>query len=173
MGRRGREDSDFLAILRSALKGKRMSDIDDPFLRSLAVDIVANAPDAILYTDRNGIIRYWNSGCERIFGFAATDALNRPLDIIIPETLRERHNRGHAETMRTGHTKYGKGDLLAVPALRKDGKRISVEFSLIPFRDANNEMRGIAAIMRDVTRHFEEVKALRKELALAATAKAN
>lgn len=148
-----------------------MSDIDDPFLRSLAADIVANAPDAILYTDRDGIIRYWNAGCERIFGFSATEALNRPLDIIIPETLRERHHRGHAETMRTGHTKYGKGDLLAVPALRKDGQRISVEFSIIPFRDSNQEIRGIAAIMRDVTGHFEEVKALRKKLAIAATSK--
>lgn len=150
-----------------------MANPGEKVLNELAVGIIANAPDAILYTDRHDIIRYWNAGCERIFGFSSAEALDQPLAIIIPETLRERHNRGHAETMRTGHTKYGKGDLLAVPALRKDGKRISVEFSLIPFRDANNDMRGIAAIMRDVTRHFEEVKALRKELALAATAKAN
>lgn len=136
-----------------------------------ALGIIENSPDAILYTDREGIIRYWNAGCERIFGFSAAEALGQSLDIIIPETLRERHNRGHAETMRTGHTKYGKGDLLAVPALRKDGKRISVEFSIIPFRDSNNEMRGIAAIMRDVTSRFEEMKALRKELGLAVTAK--
>lgn len=147
-----------------------MADITDPFLGKLALDIVEHAPDAILYTDRDGIIRYWNGGCERIFGFSAAEAVGRPLDIIIPETLRERHNRGHAETMRTGRTKYGKGDLLAVPALRKDGTRISVEFSLIPFRDSNDEMRGIAAILRDVTRHFEEVKALRRDLALAASA---
>lgn len=147
-----------------------MADITDPFLGKLALDIVEHAPDAILYTDRDGTIRYWNPGCERIFGFSAAEAVGRPLDIIIPETLRERHNRGHAETMRTGRTKYGKGDLLAVPALRKDGTRISVEFSLIPFRDSNDEMRGIAAILRDVTRHFEEVKALRRDLALAASA---
>ena len=148
-----------------------MADITDPFLGQLALDIVEHAPDAILYTDRDDIIRYWNAGCERIFGFSAAEAVGQPLDIIIPETLRERHHRGHAETMRTGHTKYGKGDLLAVPALRKDGQRISVEFSIIPFRDSNQEIRGIAAIMRDVTGHFEEVKALRKKLAIAATSK--
>jgi PAS domain S-box-containing protein len=93
------------------------------------------------------------------------EATNRTLDIIIPENLRERHWRGHAETMRTGRTKYGRGDLLAVPALRKDGARISIEFSIIPFRDANGAMCGMAAIMRDVTKRFEEVKVLRKQLA--------
>lgn len=132
---------------------------------ALAMDIVSHAPDAILYTDRDGIIRFWNNGCERIFGFAAVEALNRSLDIIIPENLRERHNRGHAETMRTGCTKYGSGDLLAVPALRKDGARISVEFSIIPLRDEHGAIRGMAAIMRDVTKRFEETKALRMKAA--------
>ncbi len=138
-------------------------------LEIIAARIVADAPDAILYAilyiDREGIIRLWNDGCERIFGFTAAEATNQTLDIIIPENLRERHWRGHAETMRTGRTKYGRGDLLAVPALRKDGARISVEFSIIPFRDANGTMCGMAAIMRDVTKRFEEVKALRKQLA--------
>jgi PAS domain S-box-containing protein len=85
--------------------------------------------------------------------------------MIIPENLRERHWRGRAETMRTGRTNYGRGDLLAVPALRKDGARISIEFSIIPFRDANGAVCGVAAIMRDVTKRFEEVRALRKQLA--------
>jgi PAS domain S-box-containing protein len=134
-------------------------------LEIIAARIVADAPDAILYADREGIIRLWNGGCEPIFGFTAAEATNHTLDIIIPENLRERHWRGHAETMRTGHTKYGRGDLLAVPALRKDGARISIEFSIIPFRDANGAVCGMAAIMRDVTKRFEEVRALRKQLA--------
>lgn len=54
-----------------------------------------------------------------------------------------------------------------MPALRKDGTRISVEFSIIPFRDNANIIIGMAAIMRDVTQHFEERKALRKALAAA------
>lgn len=143
-------------------EGKEISPIR---LEIIAPRIVADAPDAVLYTDREGIIRLWNGGCERIFGFTAAEATNQTLDIIIPENLRERHWRGHAETMRTGRTKYGRGDFLAVPALRKDGVRISVEFSIIPFRDANGAMCGMAAIMRDVTKRFEEVKALRKQLA--------
>ena len=131
-------------------------------LDALAARIVADSPDAILYSDRRGVIRLWNQGCERIFGFTAQEAVGQLVEIIIPENLRERHNRGHAETMRTGHTKYGSGDLLSVPALRKDGSRISVEFSVIPFKDDTGAIIGMAAIMRDVTKRFEEMKELRK-----------
>lgn len=132
----------------------------------LAIAILKDAPDAILYCDKDGIVRFWNGGCERIFGYTADDAIGQSLDIIIPENLRDRHWHGHRETMRTGQTRYGAGDLLAVPALRKDGTRISVEFSIIPFRDAQGTITGLAAILRDVTRRFEELKALRKERAL-------
>lgn len=140
-------------------------DTQDFGLDALAARIVAGSPDGILYSDREGVIRLWNHGCERIFGFTAEEAVGQSLEIIIPENLRERHNRGHAETMRTGHTKYGSGDLLSVPALRKDGSRISVEFSIIPFKDDTGAMIGMAAIMRDVTKRFEEIKALRKQAA--------
>lgn len=138
-------------------------------LDTLAIEIIAAAPDGILHTDRAGIIRLWNGGCERIFGFSAAEALGQPIDLIIPENLRARHHKGHAETMRTGHTKYGSGDLLSVPALRKDGTRISVEFSIIPFRDAGGAITGMAAIMRDVTKRFEEIKALRKQIGCRAS----
>jgi PAS domain-containing protein len=67
--------------------------------------------------------------------------------------------------MRTGQSRYGAGDLLSVPAIRKDGTRISVAFTIVPFTDAAGRMEGIAAVMRDVTRSFEELKALRKQLA--------
>jgi len=128
----------------------------------IAARIIADAPDAILYCDREGMIRMWNDGCVRIFGYAAEEAMGQSLDIIIPENLRARHSNGYTETMRTGQTRYGAGDLLSVPALRKDGTRISVEFSIIPFKDDSGTITGIAAIMRDITARFEEMKALRK-----------
>ena len=134
-------------------------------LAEIAEGIFAEAPDGILYTDREGLIRHWNGGCRRIFGFDADEVIGRSLDIIIPEGLRDRHWRGYAETMRTGTTRYGAGDLLSVPALRKDGTRISVEFSIIPFRNAGGGIVGMAAIMRDVTQRFEELKRLRKKAA--------
>ncbi len=127
--------------------------------------LVRDAPDAVIYADGEGLIRFWNGGAERIFGFAEGEAIGKSLDIIIPENLRARHWAGFEVTMRTGKTRYGAGDLLAVPALRKDGSRVSIEFTVLPFRDASGRMTGIAAILRDVTKRFEEMKALRQRLA--------
>ncbi|HEY2532029.1 MAG TPA: PAS domain S-box protein [Xanthobacteraceae bacterium] len=132
----------------------------DRFCRILAHE----APDAVIYADREGMIRFWNAGAHRIFGFSEAEASGKSLDIIIPESLRARHWAGFNETLRTGKTRYGHGDILAVPALRQDGARISVEFTILPFYDQARQMVGIAAILRDVTKRFEEMKTLRREL---------
>jgi PAS domain S-box-containing protein len=124
--------------------------------------LASSMSDAVIYADAEGLIRFWNKGAERIFGFDAAEALGQSLDIIIPESLRGRHWAGYEKTMRTGETRYGAGDLLAVPALRQDGARLSVEFTILPFHDDAGRMIGIAAVMRDVTARFEEMKALRR-----------
>ncbi len=133
----------------------------DRFCRTL----VRDAADAVIYADGEGVIRFWNAGAGRIFGFSEADALGKSLDIIIPENLRARHWAGFDQTMRTGKTRYGTGDILAVPAVRKEGTRISIEFTVLPFHDEAGQMVGIAAILRDVTQRFEEMKALRQQLA--------
>lgn len=125
--------------------------------------LVAGLSDALIHVDADGRVQVWNAGAERIFGFTAQEAVGQTLDLIIPTSLRDRHAEGFGATMRTGHTKYGNGDILSVPALRKDGARISVEFSIVPFADAGGTMTGIAAIMRDVTARFEELRTLRRE----------
>jgi PAS domain S-box-containing protein len=136
-------------------------------LPALFETIVRTAADAIVYADATGAIRFWNAGAERIFGYAAGEAIGRSLDLIIPEKLRSRHWEGFRQVMATGNSRYGAGDLLAVPAQRKDGTRISVEFTIVPLRDAAGKMRGMAAILRDVTQRFTEMKALREQLAAA------
>jgi PAS domain S-box-containing protein len=133
----------------------------DEFYRTLARE----APDAIVYADAAGRIAFWNKGAERIFGFSEADAIGKSLDIIIPENLQKRHWDGFAETVRTGKTRYGTGDVLAVPAVRKGGALISIEFTILPFFDRTGRILGIAAILRDVTKRFEEMKVLRKEAA--------
>jgi len=130
-----------------------------------AIGLVRHAADAIVYADAAGIIRFWNEGAVRIFGFGETEAVGRSLDLIIPENLRQRHWQGFDQTMRTGESRYGAGDMLSVPALRKDGVRISVEFTILPFRGEDGRMVGIAAVLRDVTRRFEQVRALQKQIA--------
>ena len=132
--------------------------------------LVSGVPDAIVYADAEGVIRRWNRGATRIFGFAKAEALGRSLDIIIPENLRERHWQGYRATMRTGQTRYGDGQILSVPAVRMDGTRISVEFTIVPFTDDSGRMVGIAAIMRDTTARFEELRTLRRQLAAHQTA---
>ena len=127
--------------------------------------LVSGTPDAIVYADAEGVIRRWNHGATRIFGFTEVEALGRSLDIIVPENLRERHWQGYRATMRTGQTRYGDGQILSVPAIRKDGARISVEFTIVPFTDGSGQMVGIAAIMRDTTARFEELRTLRRQLA--------
>ncbi len=134
----------------------------DRFCRTLA----EAAADAIVYADAEGEIAFWNKGAERIFGFSQAEAVGKSLDLIIPDNLRQRHWAGYDQTMKSGKTRYGAGDVLAVPALRKDGTRISVEFTIMPFRDDSGRMIGIAAILRDVTKRFEEMKALRRQLAV-------
>ena len=119
--------------------------------------------DAIVGCDRDGVVRFWNAGAARIFGFSADEAVGRSLDLIIPERLRTRHWDGWRHTMETGTSRYSGGDTLSVPALRKDGAQISVEFTISPLRDMAGRITGVAAVRRDITTRFEELKALRKQ----------
>ena len=130
----------------------------------IARKLFEGMPDALVVADRKGIIRVWNGGAERIFGFEEGEALGQSLDIITPERLRKRHWIGYEATMRTGQTKYGAGDLLSVPAIRKDGAQISIQFSIVPLRGEDGDLQAVAAIMRDVTEDFEERKRLRRAL---------
>jgi PAS domain S-box-containing protein len=133
----------------------------EPFLARLAID----CPDAVICADSSGTIRFWNRAATRIFGYAEGEALGHRLDLIVPEGLRARHWEGYDRVMAGTPSRYGEGELLAVPALRKDGKRISIEFTIMPLRDAAGAIVGIAAFLRDVTARFEEVRSLRRELA--------
>jgi PAS domain S-box-containing protein len=126
--------------------------------------IVDAMPEGVVYADREGIIRFWNRGAENIFGYRQQDALGRTLDLIIPERWRARHWEGYHTVMQTGVTRYGK-DVLAVPASRSDGTRISIEFSIMLPRDGEGRVLGAVAVVRDVTARWEQEQALRKRLA--------
>lgn len=127
--------------------------------------ILSASSDAIISTDREGTITFWNPGATRIFGFQSDEAVGRSLDIIIPENLRKRHWDGFHHTMATGTSRYGDGDLLSVPGLTKSGRRISVEFTIAILRDEHQAPAGTVAILRDVTQRFEEMRELRRRLA--------
>lgn len=125
--------------------------------------IVQGAGDAILYADREGRILLWNAGAEAMFGQTAAEAVGQSMDIIIPERLRGRHWEGWKKVMETGVTRYGK-ETLAVPAARKDGSPLSIEFTIQLVRDDAGAILGAAAIIRDVTVRWNRDRELRKKL---------
>lgn len=127
--------------------------------------ILSAGSDAIVAADRAGIISFWGPGAERIFGYTSADAVGRSLDIIIPDRLRKRHWDGYSRVMASGESRYDHGDVLAVPGMTKSGKDISLEFTIVPLRSKTGELIGLAAIMRDVTRRFEELRMLKRKLA--------
>jgi PAS domain S-box-containing protein len=130
------------------------------FDRELTRAILDTPSEAIIATDANGVIHFWNRGAERIFGYASGEAVGEPLDIIIPEHLRKRHWDGYRRVMQAGESHYGRGDVLSVRAIRKDRTPISVEFSIVLLKDADGHVDGMAAILRDVTKLYDEMRAL-------------
>jgi PAS domain S-box-containing protein len=136
---------------------------DSLSLEWLCSRIVGGIGDAVMYSDRQGIIRYWNAASERIFGYSAEEALGQSLDLIIPENLRGRHWEGYRRVMECGSSHYDV-DLLSTPALCKDGTRISIEFSMALIRDDDGTMQGVAAVIRDVSARWQHERELKERI---------
>ena len=130
----------------------------------LCREIIDHTPLAVVFGDREGIIRLWNSGAEAMFGFTAAEAVGQSMDIIVPEKHRAKHWEGYDRVMHTGMTKYGR-EVLSVPALTKSGRRISIEFNVALLRDESGQVSGVAATITDVTARWERDKALRARIA--------
>jgi PAS domain S-box-containing protein len=126
--------------------------------------LVESIGDAIVISDAQGIIIYWNPAAERIFGFSKAEALGSTMDFIVPERLRHRHNEGYEHSMQTGTTRYG-DKLLTVPALQKSGKPLSIAFTVSMIFDENHKAVAVAAVIRDDTERFTEQRALKKRIA--------
>ncbi|HEX2463526.1 MAG TPA: PAS domain S-box protein, partial [Thermoanaerobaculia bacterium] len=126
--------------------------------------IVEATQEAVIFAASDGRIQLWNGGAERIFGWSQAEAVGQSLDLIIPEKLRGRHWEGWSHVMETGVTRYGT-DLLAVPGVRKDGARISLEFTVALIRDGAGAIAGVAAVLRDVTERWQRDRELRARLA--------
>ena len=126
--------------------------------------LVSAIGDAVIISDANGAITLWNPAAERMFGYTQAEAMGKSLDLIIPERLRGRHWEGYDKTMATGITRYG-NDLLKVPAADKDGKAMSIAFTVALLRGPDGQISGIVATIRDETVRFQEERALRKRIA--------
>ena len=122
------------------------------------------AGDAIIATGADGSIVLWNPAAERMFGYLASEALGQSLDLIIPERFRHRHWEGYRKAMGTGQSRYGT-EVLRVPAVHKDGRPLSIAFTVALLYTSDKQVRAIAAIVRDETSRWNEERALRQRLA--------
>jgi hypothetical protein len=150
----------------SAERTKLMPEAFTPTNEWLYRRIIEDSGTAVVYGDTDGVIRLWNRGVEEIFGWTAEEAIGRSMDLIIPEKHRNPHNGGYSQVMKTGVTKYDR-TALAVPALTKDGRRISIEFSVVLLKDPYGEAVGVAAFLRNITERWERDKAFQIRLAAA------
>lgn len=130
----------------------------------LCQQILENTQDAVIFADSEGMIRLWNQGAATMFGYDASEAIGQSLDLIIPERLRAQHWHGYRQVMTTGVSAYA-SKLLAVPAMRKDGTRISLEFTVVLVWSTAGQVIGIAAILRDVTARWQRDRAIQERLA--------
>jgi PAS domain S-box-containing protein len=118
-----------------------------------AAQFVEAAGDAIVAADAQGSIILWNAAAERLFGYSKAEALGKSLDLIIPERHRARHWDGYRKVMQSGTTRYGTR-LLSVPATHKDGRRLSIAFTVTLLFDPARRVQAIAAVIRDETERW-------------------
>ena len=126
-------------------------------------DLLAQAPDAVVFAGADGVILYWNAAAERIFGHPASAAVGHNLDLIIPEPYREAHWRGFDRALGEGETKY-RGQVLPTRAMRADGEQIYVELSFAIIKAADGAVAGALALARDITERWNRDREMRRRL---------
>ena len=133
-------------------------------ISTLCRRIVEASSDAVIFADRDGVIRLWNRGAELVFGYAAGDAIGRSLDMIIPERLRPAHWDAFHHSIETGRTKHV-DRVLTTRATHKDGERRYVDLSFGLVKDADGAVLGAFAVGRDATKRYLDDAASRKLIA--------
>jgi PAS domain S-box-containing protein len=115
--------------------------------------LVAQLPDALIAAGLDGVIRDWNEGATRIFGYTRDEALGQTLDLIVPERFREAHWEGYDRALADRKTKY-EGQSLPTRSARKDGTPIYVELSFAIVLDDGGAALGAVATARDITERY-------------------
>jgi PAS domain S-box-containing protein len=123
--------------------------------------LIEQAPDAVIFADRGGIIREWNPAASRMFGYSVGEAVGESLDLIVPERFREAHWRGYDRALSEGHTKYN-GQVLPTRSARKDGSTLYVELTFAIVHDPAGVVIGVLAHARDITERWEREREQRR-----------
>ena len=117
--------------------------------------IVASSDDAIISKDLNGIIRSWNQGAERLFGYTAEEAIGKPITIVIPT------DRLGEEPEILGRLQRGERvDHFETIRKRKDGALLDISLTISPVKDSQGKVVGASKVARDVTERKRQEQAL-------------
>ena len=125
--------------------------------------LVAQAPDAMIFADRAGVIREWNAAATAVFGHARDAALGQRLDLIVPEQFRAAHWRGWERALAAGETRY-RGRALPTRSMRRDGSAVYVELTFAIIRGGDGAVLGAVAHARDISERWARERAQRQRL---------
>ena len=126
--------------------------------------LIEDLADAMIFTDRDGLIRVWNSGAEAVFGYRADEIIGKSLDVLIPDRLRSAHWAGFDAAMETGELKHVRQSM-TTRSIRKDGSDLYIDMSFALVRDDTGLLLGAVAVARDITDRFKAERDARKRLA--------
>jgi PAS domain S-box-containing protein len=136
-----------------------------PVTQSLLADIAAISADAIICVDGEQRIRFFNEGAQHIFGWTPDEAIGQPLEILLPERVREVH-RAHMARFRHSPVRARRmGERQEISGLRKNGQEFPAEAAITKVVSGDDVMFSVA--MRDITEQVE----LHKRLQRAVTAR--
>lgn len=139
-----------------------MQTTDPHLFEAIALQI----PDAVIFADRNGIIRIWNRGAEAVFGFTANEVVGRSLDVIVPERLRPAHWAAFRRAVDDRRTRY-ENQVRTTRSIHKDGRKLYVDLSFGLITDKAGAVVGSVAVGRDGSDRYLAEKALREQLEAA------
>lgn len=108
--------------------------------------IVDSADDAIVSKDLNGIVRTWNDGARRMFGFTSEEMVGQSILKVIPAELH------HEEDLILGKVRAGERlEHYETIRMRKGGERIQISVTISPIRDETGRIVGASKIARDIS----------------------
>ncbi len=121
----------------------------------LLAEIVTESQDAIIVRDAADFVTLWNTGAERIYGYAAEEMIGKSLEIIIPENKRNEEKKLIRRARRGEHIRH-----FETERIRIDGQIIYMAISFSPLLDENSRVNALATIEHDITQRIEHEKKL-------------
>ena len=116
---------------------------------------------AVVTEASQGVILLWNRAASDLFGYTMEEVLGKPLEILMPERMRELHRAGLARFARTDHGPYIDSHTpVELPAVTKDGNEIAIELTLSKIDHAAGQY--VLAVIRDITARIHEAEELRQ-----------